>query len=473
MDPVSGVPSPPNSDPALSVDRRAPIWSVRDRLRYARLLLPRIRWQRRVVGALFFAPLIYAGAQTWHRLTDAFGTSTIQVLSPRQDSVPAVDSPQFRTVLAALTKTRMEPGHRIDLLIDGPATMASLDEDMRRAVKTIEVQNYYCEPGEVTDWFKALITERARAGVKVYFLRDGFGCESLSRAWLDSLRDAGVEVATVRPVRWWAMHESMHRSHVRIVTIDGRVGYVGGFGLADKWIDHDGKPKWRETAVRFTGPAVTQLSGAFAIGWVNATGSLITSTHDAGAASAADDSGSAAGVMFTQRAYGTPVPERFLALALAGARERIYIANSYFVPNRELRKWLVAAARRGVDVRVLAPSEKIDIPFTHWAGRSTYEELIRGGVRIYEYQPAMMHAKTILIDSTFVSVGSLNLDNLSLRINEEAVLQAQDRALADAMAVQFARDLEQSVEITLNTLAKRSLYERTMTLVARLFRDLL
>jgi cardiolipin synthase A/B len=469
MSDVSGVPLPPEREGAPVA-----VPTARDRLRYVRALLPRIRWQRRVVGVLFFAPLIYAGAQTWHRFTDAFGTTAIQVLRPLgQDSIPAVDSPQFRSVLAALTQTSMESGHRIDLLIDGPATMKRLDEDMRRAEHTIEVQNYYCEPGNVTDWFKTLVTERARAGVKVYFLRDGFGCESLTRGWLDSLREVGVEVATLRPVRWWAMHESMHRSHVRIVTIDGRIGYVGGFGLADKWIDRDGEPRWRETAVRFTGPAVTQLAGAFAIGWVNATGHLITSAHISGEGPTANDSGSAAGVMFTQRAYGTPVPERFLALSLAGARKRVYIANSYFVPNRELRAWLVAAARRGVDVRVLAPSEKIDIPFTHWAGRSTYAELMRGGVRIYEYQPAMMHAKTMLIDETFVSVGSLNLDNLSLRINEEAVLQAQDRALADAMEVQFARDLEQSTEITLATLEQRSLYERAMTLLARLVRDLL
>lgn len=441
-------------------------------------LLPRTRRQQQVARllavAFFFVPLVFALAQTWHRFADTFGTTDIRVLRPiGMDSVPAADSPRFRTALAAFTQTTMEPGHRVDLLVDGPATMARLDQDLRAATRSIAVQNYYCEPGAVTEWLKTRLAERARAGVAVYFLRDGFGCNALTRGWMDSLRAAGAGVATLRPVRWWAMHESMHRSHVRIVTIDGRVGYVGGFGFADKWISHDGEPSWRETAVRFTGPAVSQLVGAFAIGWANATGDLLTGEFPADVPVAAAESGAVAGVMFTQRAFGTSVPERFLALALAGARRRVYITNSYFVPNRGLREWLVAAARRGVDVRVLVPSRKIDIPFSHWAARSTFSELLAGGVRIYEYRPAMMHAKTILVDETFVSVGSLNLDNLSLRINDEAVLQVQDHALADAMAEQFARDLAQSVEVTPSLLSHRGLYERGMTLLARLMRNLM
>lgn len=440
----------------------------------ARALLPRGRWPRRGVLVLLFVPLIYALAQTWHRFADAFGTKAIQVAGAGADGVvPPVDSPAFRATLERFTQTRMDPGHHVEPLIDGPATMASLDRDLRGAEQAIAVQNYYCEPGVVTEWLKRVLIERARAGVRVHLLRDGFGCESLTRGWLDSLRAAGAHVATLRPVRWWALHESMHRSHVRIVTVDGRVGYVGGFGFADKWTARDGEPPWRETAVRFTGPAVAQLQGAFAIGWANATGDLLPQLHLPDRAIASPDGEGIAGVMFTQRAYGTPVPERFLALALAGARKRVYIANSYFVPNPELRQWLVAAAQRGVDVRVLAPSEKIDIPFTRWAGRSTYPELLRGGVRLYEYQPAMMHAKTMLIDDSFVSVGSLNLDNLSMRINDEAVLLAQDRALADRMAMQFAHDLDRSVEITEASLARSPLRVKLITAFARLVRSLL
>ncbi|MFO0096376.1 MAG: phospholipase D-like domain-containing protein, partial [Gemmatimonadaceae bacterium] len=437
--------------------------------------LPAARWRRWVAGAVFVAPLVYAGAQTWHRFADAFGTTPVRVRGAAVGAaVPAVDSPAFRHTLSALTQTTMQPGHHVELLVDGPATLARIDRDLASARSVIAVQNYYCEPGDVADWFKTRLIERARAGVAVYFLRDGFGCRSLTRGWLDSVRAAGGNVATLRPVRWWTMHESMHRSHVRIVMVDGRVGYVGGFGLADKWVDRDGAPRWRETSVRFTGPAVAQLAGAFAVGWGHATGDLLSGDAlFANGQPVSGDRAAIAGVLFTQRAYGMPVPERFLALALAGARKRVYIANSYFVPNHALRTWLVAAARRGVDVRVLAPSAAIDIPFTRAAGRSTFPELLRGGVRLYEYQPAMMHAKTMVIDDAFVAVGSLNLDNLSLRINDEAVLLVHDVALADTMVAQFTRDLTQSVEITPASLRASLLRERMLTAVARLVRDLL
>lgn len=428
-----------------------------------------------MVGVGFFAPLIYALAQTWHRLDDAFGTSAVHAPPDGGDAAVApVGSVAFQHELRRFTQTAMEPGHRVELLVDGPMTLAHLDQDLRRARSSIAVQSYYCEPGVVADWLRDRLIERARAGVRVRFLRDGFGCNSLTAGWIDSLQRSGAIVATLRPVRWWAIHESMHRSHVRIVTIDGAIGYVGGFGIADKWIDHGGEPRWRESAARFTGPAVSQLATAFAVGWLNATGTMLTGPSLAAPpAVPSPEGGAAAGVMFTQRAYGTPVPERFLALAIAAARKRVWIANSYFVPNAALRGWLIAAARRGVDVRVLAPSATIDIPFTRWAGRSTFPELLHGGVRIYEYLPAMMHAKAMIIDDEFASIGSLNLDNLSLRINDEAVLHVQDRAFVEIMAAQYEKDLSRSIEITPDLLRAASLRERFMTAIAGMVRNLL
>ncbi len=428
-----------------------------------------------MAGVGFFAPLIYALAQTWHRLDDAFGTSAVHAPADGGDTAVApAGSVEFQHELRRFTQTLMEPGHQVDLLVDGPMTLARLDQDLRRAESSIAVQSYYCEPGVVADWLRNRLIERARAGVRVRFLRDGFGCNSLTAGWIDSLRGAGVSVATLRPVRWWAIHESMHRSHVRIVMIDGAVGYVGGFGFADKWIDHGGEPRWRESAARFTGPAVSQLATAFAVGWLNATGTMLTGPSLAAPPTASSPEGGAvAGVMFTQRAYGTPVPERFLALAIAAARKRIWIANSYFVPNSSLRGWLLAAARRGVDVRVLAPSAVIDVPFTRWAGRSTFPELLRGGVRMYEYLPAMMHAKAMIIDDEFASIGSLNLDNLSLRINDEAVIHVQDRAFVEVMAAQYEKDLSRSIEITPDLLQAASLRERFMTVIAGMVRNVL
>lgn len=435
---------------------------------------PPPRSRARLVLWLLLLPVLYMGAQVWHHATDIFGVQPLTSLELREMArAPAADSPAFREALSVMTGTRMEPGHELELLVDGPPTISRLDADLRAATTSIDVQTYYCEPGAVTEWLKRRLSERAQAGVRVHFLRDGFGCESLTRGFLDSLQSAGVRVATIRPVHWWALHKAIHRSHVRIVTIDGRIGYAGGFGLADKWLEGDGEPRWRETAVRLTGPAVSQLTSAFTIGWAGATGELLARPERSRYDTAVAAGRALAGVMFTQQAYETSVPERYLALTLHAARSRVYIANSYFVPNRQVREWLVAAARRGVDVRVLVPGERMDVPFTSWAGRSTYDELLAGGVRIYEYRPAMMHAKTMVIDRQFVSVGSLNLDNVSLRINDEAVVLAHDTTLANTLAAQFERDLAQSREITRATLKQRSVYDRTMTLLARVVRDLL
>jgi cardiolipin synthase len=147
------------------------------------------------------------------------------------------------------------------------------------------------------------------------------------------------------------------------------------------------------------------------------------------------------------------------------------MANPYFIPNADLRRWLKEAAGRGVDVRVLTASSNIDVKFTRWAARSTYQELLEGGVRIYEYTPSMLHAKTLVIDRVFASVGSLNLDNISLRINDEATLMAQDSTLGAALEERFLADIAKAEEITLAKFRDRPLYEKLTGWVAALIRN--
>src|SRR5690606_31197520 len=303
---------------------------------------------------------------------------TVRSLGVAGTIIPDVASEDFQYALSALTNTTLDVGHELELLQDGPNTLTRIEADVREARYLVAVQNYFCEPGKVTDWLKTLLMRKAREGVKVMFLRDGFGCRRLSDAYLDSLRSVGIEIATVRPIKWYSMHSALHRSHVRSVILDHRVAFTGGFGFADKWLDGEGVPGWRETTVRFTGPAVVQLAGAFAAGWTDATGQLVVSTGLFPPIEV-DGRGAMAGVMFTTRTYGTPVPERYLAMSIAGARKTLFIANPYFIPNTYLRKWLISAAMRGVDGRILTASENVDVKFTHWAARSTYRELLEGG----------------------------------------------------------------------------------------------
>jgi cardiolipin synthase len=207
--------------------------------------------------------------------------------------------------------------------------------------------------------------------------------------------------------------------------------------------------------VRFEGPAVSQLQAAFATGWAEATGRLLTGDTFF-PATAFDSLGTTlAALMHTVPTIGSTAAERFMALTIAGARQTLFISNSYFVPDDDFRGLLTRASRRGVDVRVMVPGDASDIKSTLWAGRARYDELLRGGVRVYEYQPTNMHAKTMVVDGVWTAIGSMNFDNRSLAFNDEAALVALDTTIGARMDSLFLDDLRHSREVTLAVHSRR------------------
>jgi len=305
--------------------------------------------------------------------------------------------------------------------------------------------------------------------VRVLFVLDAFGSQHMRGAWIDGLRAAGVEVALLRSLRWYTIHSAGDRSHVRVVVIDGRIGYTGGFGLADYWLgDGHHDEQWRESNVRFEGPAVMQLQAGFAAAWAESTGELLTGHlffPNNGFQRVGDTH---AGLLLTSPTMGSTPAERFFALTIASARHTLYITNSYFVPDDDFRRMLAAAAKRGVDVRVLTVSSKTDVKTTWYAGRYRYEELLRAGIRIYEYLPTMMHAKTIAVDGAWGEIGSMNFDNRSLAFNNESNLVVLDTAFTAQMDSAFMDDLRYSKEIKLPEFEKRSRWSKTLELGATL-----
>jgi cardiolipin synthase len=334
------------------------------------------------------------------------------------------------------------------------------DEHRARAVRIALPQDLRCH-------------SRYAAGVRVLFLADGFGCRDFARRYRVALRTAGAELAELRPVRWYELHRAQHRSHVRLVIIDGTTAYTGGFGLDDKWADGPGGRRgWRETNVRFTGPAVRQAQAAFFIAWAEATRELVAG-KDFFPADTTAGTGAVAAIQFAGPGLGTTAFERLLFLTIAGARERLYITNSYFVPNAALRHMLTAAVARGVDVRVLTAGSRSDVPSTRLASRAYYGELLEAGVRLYEYRPTMMHAKTLVADGQWCVIGSMNFDNRSLRLNDEANLLVYDGAAAGEMERIFAADLKQAVEITKAAYAARPWQQQLLEYAAKLIAPLL
>lgn len=369
---------------------------------------------------------------------------------------PQVSDPLFPRSIELFTGTHIEPGNKIELLLNGEGTYPKLWADLARAKRTITVQMYYSQPGAVADTMAKHLIERAHAGVRVLVLLDAFGSQPLKKEWIESLRKSGVEVAWLRPLRWYTLHKATQRSHVRVVVVDGKVGYTGGFGLADYWLG-DGRhaDQWRESNVRFQGPTVAALQAAFASGWAETTGELLTGDMFFPPVSFEEGGSVNAGLMHSLPTIGSTPAERFLALTIAGARKTLYISNSYFVPNSDFCDLLTKAARHGVDVRVLTVGKETDVKTTWYAGRALYEGLLEGGVKIYEYRPTMMHAKTIVVDGLFTAVGSMNFDNRSIAFNNEAQIVALDPGVGQQMDQIFLDDLKYSEEIKLDTFRKR------------------
>jgi cardiolipin synthase A/B len=308
-----------------------------------------------------------------------------------------VSEPQFQLMVSMLAGTALAPGHRVEVLLNGDGTYPRMWEDLRSAQRSITLQLYYGAPGRMARTIGDIRRERLAAGVRVFILYDAFGTVDIPADELKAFRAAGANIEPFRPIRLSRLHLAQNRSHVRGIVIDGRIGWTGGFGIDDKWFgDGHTDAGWRETNVRFEGPAVRQLEAAFAAAWAEATGVLFT----ARLTSESQDDGVTAGLLYTTPTLGSTPAERFLALSIAGARKTLYITNPYFVPRHNFIEMLAATARRGVDVRVLTGGPKTDTNFVRRAGRGTYDALPNAGVRIYEWQPTALHAKTFVVDGS-------------------------------------------------------------------------
>ncbi|HEY2065650.1 MAG TPA: phospholipase D-like domain-containing protein [Gemmatimonadaceae bacterium] len=423
-----------------------------------------------VLGVLILVALAMVGVLS---ITRGTPVRTVVAVGDAEGPPPVSDS-LFAETMEIYTGLHLMPGNAVRQLNNGDV-YAQLWRDLRSAQQTITVQMYYSQPGAVADTMAAILKARARAGVRVLFVLDAFGSQDLKKAWADSLEAAHVRLGLLRQVHWYSLHNASDRSHVRAVVVDGKVGYTGGFGLADYWLGN-GKQRdqWRDSNVRFEGPAVLSLQAAFAAAWAESTGELLAGdTFFPRALLRAHPGTVQAGVFFSSPTTGSTPAERFNALSIASARKSLYVTNSYFVPDDDFRNLLLQARRRGVDVRILTVSKETDVKTTWWAGRSRYEQLLEGGIRIYEYQPAMMHSKTFVVDGVWGSIGSMNFDNRSLAFNNESNLVLLDQGEGAKMDSVFFDDLTRSKEITLAEFRRRPWRERVIEWGASLLSRLL
>jgi cardiolipin synthase A/B len=414
--------------------------------------------------ALFVIAGLLVGALGLIGFLSAVRGTPINHVIPFARSLPAVDDPSFRTSMELVSHTAMCEGHEVEVFWNGDLTYPRMWDDLRGAKTSITLQLYYCEPGRMAEELSAILLERASTGVRVLFLYDAFGT-SFKKEYLERLRAGGVRAEPFRPVAINALQKLQHRAHIRVVCIDGRIGWTGGFGISDKWFGNGRtKDQWRDSNVRFTGPAVNQLQAAFTACWAESTGELLIApvqlpSNETGGNGKRDGS-VIAGLLHASPSVGSTEAERFFTYSIASARKKLYITNSYFVPDKEIRAMIADAARRGVDTRILTVSRETDVKSTWYAGRARYEELLSAGVRIFEYQPVMMHAKTLMVDGRWAALGSMNADNRSLSLNEETVLMMLDERIAKTLEQQFTDDLAFAKEINLDEFRRRGRLDR-------------
>jgi cardiolipin synthase A/B len=372
----------------------------------------------------------------------------------------AISSPEFFGSALALSNPVPESGNKIELLNNGDEAFPAMLEAIRSAKKTVNFAAYIVKSDTIGHQFRDAFCERARAGVEVRLLLDGVGSGwGLDNSDVRMMTDAGCKFSYYHPVRSWRMDRTNRRSHRRILVVDGKIGFTGGIAFSDRWGGHaQDENHWRDTHVRLEGPVVTQLQSAFQGHWVKTFDEALTGAGQFPPLSPAGDM--KAQIVESHSFSSAPIP-LVQAVTFASAEKRIWITNPYCTPSDEQVDLLVKAVKRNVDVRFLLPGPHNDQPMTESAGRTAYGHLLEGGVKIYEYQPTMIHSKTMVADGLFSMVGSSNLDPRSSEINEEIDLVVYDEKFAREMEAAFEKDLQQSREYTLEDFKKRSWWERT------------
>ncbi len=371
-----------------------------------------------------------------------------------------VRAPEFFGSALALADPTALPGNKIDLLYNGDAYFPAMLEAIRAARQTVNFESYILHSDETGRQFRDAFCERAAAGVEVRVLLDGVGSGwSLDNSDVRIMQKAGCKFTYYHPTISWRVDRTNRRSHRRLLVVDGRVAFTGSAGFSKHWAGHaQDKNHWRDLQARIEGPLVGKLQQTFEEHWIKTFGETLSGAGQFPALSTAGDL--KAQVVASRSFSMAPVP-LVQAMAFAAAEKRIWITNPYCTPTNDQVELLVKAVQRHVDVRLMLPGPNNDQPMTKSAGRSAYGKMLEGGVKIFEYQPAMIHEKSMVVDGIFSMFGSSNFDARSGEINEELDVVVYDEKFAREMEASFERDRQSSREYTLQDFQNRALLERT------------
>jgi cardiolipin synthase A/B len=355
----------------------------------------------------------------------------------------AIGQSAFVRTLEAHADAELVHGNRAQVLLNGDEIFPAMLAAIREARTTITFANFIYERGDIADEMAAALAERCRAGVGVNVLLDAVGAKSMPKKYKERMEGSGCHVARYHSLNPLAIKRVNHRNHRRVLVVDGRLGFTGGTGVGEKWTG-DGRRKgyWRQTDVRVEGPIVRQLQSAFAENWRDATGLLLSG--DAYFPEIAPRGNLIAQAIKSSPASGAAEAYLLFLLAIEGARSSILLTSPYFVPDGSMTDAIVRAVKRGVEVSIITAGvadTNLD-RLVRKASQAHFGRVLEAGARIYEYAPALLHAKTMVIDGQWVSIGSANLDNRSFALNNELNVSFLDKKLAARMTEVFRDDLK-------------------------------
>jgi cardiolipin synthase len=377
----------------------------------------------------------------------------------------AIDSEKFLEELQTLTDARIAPDTHIQELAGGRKFYQAELNAVAAAQKSIDWEAYIFEKGEIARQIVAALTERAKAGVEVNLVVDSVGSLLTPRSFFDELRRVGGHVSWYHPVRLYNWPRANNRTHRELIVVDGKLAFVGGAGVADHWWSGKGSdPAWRDTMFAVTGQAAQALQGIFVENWLESSGQILFGDKYFVAPENPNPGGTPALVIGSSPSEGGSTRTRILFQTLiASAHKNLRITTPYFLPDQSLRKEIVRAIQeRHVNVQILVPGKHSDHSMTRSSSRGMYGDLLRAGAEIYEYSPAMLHAKIMVVDDAWCVVGSTNMDHRSFGLNDEVNLATLNPGLAAELNNDFQTDLSQAKQITLADWEHRSVWEKAI-----------
>ncbi len=370
----------------------------------------------------------------------------------------SADVDRYRYWLEGLIGVPATEGNRVEVLRNGDRILPAMLDAIGKAEATVDLATFVFK-GPIAEEFCAVLAERARAGVRVRVLADAFGSLGMDKQVVGQLRSAGALVEFFRPLNNLRVWETFHRGHRKILVCDARVGFTGGVGIGDVWRGDARNPaEWRDTHFRVEGPAVDGLMGAFVHNWAE-TGHPLFDDRDVFPPQGSPGTSSVAVVRAGARTGWGDIST--LVHLLAGlARHRLRICAAYFVPDDDTLALLCRTARRGVRVELLVNGPHADKWVSRLASEGQFELLLQAGVRVWTYQPTMLHAKVTLVDDLVASTGSANLNARSMVLDEELNLIMFDPRIVKVLTAHFDEDLGRAREVHLDEWSRRGVRQK-------------